>query len=211
MDIEKIAIIIHKTNDEFCTRLIDSIQNLEVPDNYDVEILPVEGDEKFFTYNYAMNQSDAKYKIYIDERVVVLEKNILQRIVKIFKSDEKIGIIGVSGAIELSTHGICLDSAKRCGKIFLTSKKFWVEWQNITEDFQEVETVDGWFMATQYDFEWRHDLFRGTTYADSAQCIELKRQGGGYRTVVARQDAPYIWYNGNILDRDEVSRKIFLE
>ena len=179
MEIEKIAVIIHKTNDEFCTRLVESLQNLEVPDNYDVEVLPVEGEEKFFAYNYAMNQSDAKYKIYIDEKVVVLEKNILKRLVEIFKSDEKIGIVGVSGAINFSTHGVCLDSAKRCGKVFLTSKKILAEWQNINEDFQEVEAVDGWFMATQYDFSWRYDLFHGTTYADSAKCVELKRRRGG--------------------------------
>ncbi len=211
MDDKKIAVIIHKTNDKFCTRLIDSLQNLEVPDNYDVEILPVEGEEKFFAYDYAMKYSDAKYKIYIDEKVVVLERNILQRIVKNFQSDEKIGIIGVSGAIEFSTHGICLDSAKRCGKIFLTSKKLLAEWSKINEDYQEVEAVDGWFMATQYDFAWRHDLFHGKTYGESAQCIEFKRQGRGYKTVVVNQDTPYIWYSGNSFEEDEFSREIFLK
>ena len=178
MGVEKIDIIIHKTNDEFCARLIDSIEKLEIPDNYEVEVLPVEGDEKFFVYDYVMNQRDSKYKIYIDEKVVLLEKDILQRVVEIFQSNENIGIIGVSGAIKLSTHGVCLDSAKRCGKIFLTSKKLLARWQNIDEDFQEVEAVDGWFMATQYDFKWNYELFHGTTYADSAKCIELKRRRG---------------------------------
>ena len=210
MDARKIAIIIHKTEEELCARLIDSLQNIEVPEDYDVEVLPVEGDEKFFVYDFAMNHSDAKYKIYVDEKILVFDKNILSKLLEIFQSDEKIGIIGVSGAIKISTHGTCIESEQRCGKIFLTQKKILFEWENIDGDFQAVDAVDGWFMATQYDLTWRHDIFHGDTFGDTVQCIEFMRQKN-YKSVVIQQETPAIWYTGQSWGKDEISRNIFLD
>ena len=70
-----------------------------------------------------MKNTDAKYKIYLDEKAVLLQKNILSKVIETFQADEKIGVIGLSGAIQLSTHGICLQSAKRVGKIFFGTQK----------------------------------------------------------------------------------------
>ena len=65
MNRKKFAFIIHKTDENLCNQLIESIQKIEVPNGYDVDILPVTGDEKFFVYDSAMKQNDAKYKIYV--------------------------------------------------------------------------------------------------------------------------------------------------
>lgn len=197
MDDKKFAIIIHKTNDDACNRLIDSLQNVDVPEGYDAEILPVEGDEKFFVYDFAMNQSDAKYKLYLDENVIVQEKNILANLLEIFQSDEKIGIIGVSGAVELSAHGLCWGSIKRCGKFFFDNDKSLVEESNFDVAAQDVDAIDGFFMATQYDLNWRYDLFHENTFGDTAQCIEFRRQGGGV------QDSCCLSENGVDMVRDK--------
>ena len=65
-----------------------------------------------------MRASDAKYKIYLDERAVVTNRNFLVELLKVFGGDGKIGAVGTSGAIELSTHGVSLNSAKRAAKNF---------------------------------------------------------------------------------------------
>ena len=88
MDDKKIAIIIHKTDEKIFQETLKSLQELEVPENFSVDILPVQGEEKFRDYNSAMKNSDAKYKIYVDENVSVLRKNILSEVIKIFKSDK---------------------------------------------------------------------------------------------------------------------------
>ena len=206
---EKIAIIIHKTAEHYCNQLIESLEKLKIPDDYDVEILPVEGDERFSVYNDTMKKSDAKYKIYIDEKISVIDKNILTKIVETFKSDEKIGVIGLSGAINLSTHGVCLDSMNRCGKVFMGNDRKETSWKDIDGDFCEVESVDGWFIATQYDLDWQHELFHGGYFGETAQCLEFRR--AGYKVVVINQAAPSLWYIANRVGIDELSRTVFLE
>ena len=209
MNRKKFAFIIHKTDENLCNQLIESIQKIEVPKGYDVDILPVTGDEKFFVYDSAMKQSDARYKIYVDEKVALTYKNVLQDILNIFKLDRKIGIIGVSGAIQFSTHGVCLDSSKRCGKIFIGDNKALTEWGNFEEDYKEVAAVDGWFMATQYDLDWQCDMFTGYSFGDSAQCLEFKRKG--YKVVVANQKETWLWYRTTQMTLENPARVAFLD
>ena len=111
---------------------------------------------------------------------------------KVFLHDSDIGIIGCSGATVLSTHGIALQSEKRCGKIFLGNDQQLISWSEINENYQEVEAIDGFLIATQYDIPWREDLFDSDddTFGVSAQCIEFKRKG--YKTVVINQMIPWI-------------------
>lgn len=208
MNRKKIAFIIHKTDENLCNQLIESIQNLNVPQGYDVDILPVTGDEKYFVYDSAMKQNDARYKIYVDEKISLTYKNILPDILDIFKADRKIGVIGVSGAIQFSTHGVCLDSAKRCGKIFIGDNQSLTDWGAVTEDYKEVAAVDGWFMATQYDIDWQCDIFTGYSFGDSAQCIEFKRKG--YKVVVANQKETWAWFKTTQMTIENPARKAFL-
>ena len=77
MDEQKFEIIIHATDAAACQRLIQSLETVVVPDNFDAAIQPVSGEEKYFAYDMAMRSSDAKYKIYIDERAVVTNENFL--------------------------------------------------------------------------------------------------------------------------------------
>ncbi len=208
MNRKKIAFIIHKTDENLCSQLIESIQKLTVPKGYDVDILPVTGDEKYFVYDSAMKQNDARYKIYVDENVSLIYKNILPDILNIFKSDRKIGIIGVSGAIQFSTNGICLESAKRCGKIFIGDNQNLTDWGDVTDDYKEVAAVDGWFMATQYDVDWQCDLFTAKSFGDSAQCIEFKRKG--YQVVVANQKETWLRFKTTKMTLDSHARVAFL-
>ncbi len=208
MNDREIAIIIHNTNELACMETIDALQKIVVPENFEVDVIPVEGAEKYRAYNFAMSQSDAKYKIYLDVNISIRQKNILAQILKIFQDDEKIGVIGTSGAIQLSTHGICLNSKKRCGKIFSSAGNV-IDWGGFDGDFCEVEAVDGFFMATQYDFPWREDLFADNYFGDAAQCLEFRRQG--YKSVVVKQKSP--WLQNRLPDCpiDEEFQRIFLE
>ena len=205
---KKIAVIIHKTEEDLYNQLIDSVKKLNVPKGCTLDIVPVEGDEKFAAYNAAMKENDAKFKIYIDEKVTLLDKNILVNILKLFKSDKKIGVIGISGAINISTHGVCLDSAKRCGKVFMGAEKKLVNWGDIKGDYQEVESVDGFLMATQYDIDWREDIFHSNSFGDNAQCLEFRRKG--YKVVVMNTEEPIIWFNQEKWLIDGLSRENFL-
>ena len=189
MDERKLEIIVHVTDEKLFARLAASLETVNVPKKFSVEVQPVTGDEKFFAYETAMRSSDAKYKIYIDERAVITDENFLHELLKIF-SDESIGAVGTSGAVELSTHGVSLTSAKR-----------------FDENFRgEVEIVDGFFFATQYDLPWRHDLFADNFFGGQAQCVEFKR--AGYKIFGG---GDWISFDGKNFALDETSRNKFLD
>jgi len=206
LDDKKIAIIIHSSDEKNLDETLKSLRTLEVPPQFSLDVLPVQGEEKFQAYNVAMKESDAKYKIYLDENVSILRKNILQKIISVFKSDKKIGAIGLSGAIQLSTHGICLQSAKRCGKISIGANKKLQDWGDDKRKFMNVEAVDSFFIATQYDIDWREDL---KDFAVTAQCLNLKREG--YQSVVIRQKKACAWVRQDNFEVNEQAQKIFLE
>ena len=189
MNARKFEIIIYATNEAACQRLIQSLQAVNVPENFDAAIQPVTGDEKYFAYDTAMRASDAKYKIYIDEHAVITDENFLYELLEIFR-DETIGAVGTSGAVELSTHGVSLTSAKRFDKNFRG----------------EVEIVDGFFFATQYDLPWRADLFADDFFGGQAQCVEFKRAG-----CKIFSGGDWISYNGENFALDETSRNKFLD
>lgn len=190
MNDKKIQIIFHLANENFYNRLIQSLETVTVPENFSVEVQPVEGEEKYFAYETAMRASDAKYKIYIDEQAVVTNTNFLAEMLKIFQSDNSIGAIGTSGVTELSTHGVSLTSAKRAPENFCG----------------EVEIVDGFFFATQYDIPWRQDLFTDNFFGGQAQCLEFKRKG--YKIFIGGSWISYVGENFNL---DEQSRQKFLD
>ncbi|MBR3499337.1 MAG: glycosyltransferase [Selenomonadaceae bacterium] len=190
MDERKFEIIIHATDKRFLSRLIQSLEAVVVPENFSAEIQPVTGAEKYFAYDAAMRASDARYKIYLDERAVVTDENFLFELLRIFNSDGRIAAVGTSGALELSTHGISLLSAKRTPKNFRG----------------EVEIADGFFFATQYDLPWRHDLFKDTFFGGQAQCIEFRRAGG---KIFCGGD--WISFDGENFSFDETARQKFLD
>ena len=185
---------------------LESLKTLEVPPQFSLDVLPVQGEDKFKAYNFAMKESDAKYKIYLDENVSIVRKNILSEIISVFKSNKDIGAIGFSGAIQLSTHGVCFNSAKRCGKISIGANKKLQDWGDDKRKFLEVEALDSFFIATQYDSTWREDL---KDFSVTAQCLNLKREG--YQSVVLCQKKTCIWCRKDNFSVDEQAQKVFLE
>ena len=189
MDDKKFEIIIHATDEKFLSRLIQSLETVVVPENFSAEIQPVTGAEKYFAYDAARRASDAKYKIYLDERAIVTNENFLFELLRIFQ-DKKIGAVGTSGAVELSTHGVSIASAKRAPKNF----------------YGEAQIADGFFFATQYDLSWRHDLFKDNFFGGQAQCVEFKR--AGYKIFLG---GDWIHFDEKNLALDVDSCKKFLD
>ena len=191
MNENRIEIIVHVTDERFFARLAASLESVRVPKKFSVEVQPVTGDEKFFAYETARQSDDAKYKIYIDERAVITNENFLIELLKTF-SDEQIGLVGTSGAIQLSTHGIALNSYNRTDENFSG----------------EVDAVDGFFIATQHDLPWRID-FTDNFFGVQAQCVEFRR--AGYKVFVPQQISPWISIDGNAIQIDEDARQKFLD
>lgn len=208
LDNKKICFIICTNDERQLEECLMYLQLLEVPDGFSMDILTItEAKSMCAGYNEGMQASDAKYKVYIHQDTFIVERKFIEKLLKVFKKDKKIGIVGIVGAEKLSKDGVMWHE-QRCGNFYRLEEYIERGVGNITmlkTGIKEVEVVDGLLMATQYDILWREDILRGWDFYDVSQCMEFRR--AGYKIVVPAQQpnwiihacgAPAFWhYNTN--------------
>lgn len=194
MNDRKISFIIC-CNDEFYMqecRLY--LSELMVPKGYEVDILEVaEARSMAAGCNEGMQQSDAKYKIYMHQDVFITNKNFLADILQIFQSDKNIGMIGLVGTPYMSCEGTMWRGVRFGGFYKLEEmieKNLVYKFFPLKSGYMEMEAVDGLLIATQYDIPWREDIFQKWDFYDVSQSFEFRR--AGYKVVVPGQDPE--WY-----------------
>lgn len=159
-------------------------------------------------YNAAMQESDAKYKIYLHQDVFIVNRNFLTELLEVFE-DKSIGLIGMVGAPQLPEHAV-MWYGERVGRIYTSNVvKAGMSVMGGT-GICEVEAVDGLLMATQYDVPWREDLFTGWDFYDVSQSFEFRRKG--YRVVVPAMEEPWCIHDDGFLNLSNYynERKKFL-
>lgn len=208
VDKNKICFILCTNDEQQLQECIMYLNLLHVPEGYETDVITVVDALSMTSgYNEAMRASDAKYKIYLHQDTFIVELYFLDYLLKLFKKDSEIGMIGIVGSEKLSKDGVMWHE-QRCGNFYqleeLTKKGF----DNIVhlkKGHKEVEAIDGLLMATQYDLPWREDAFQGWDFYDVSQCMEFRK--AGYKIAVPAQKtnwvihacgAPSFWhYNEN--------------
>lgn len=187
---KKVCFIICANNERQLEECLLYINLLVVPEGYEIEVLTIDGATSMTSgYNEAMNASDAKYKVYMHQDVFIMEKYFIEKFIKVFKKDKKIGLIGLVGTENLSKDGV-MWHGKRCGDFYkLNDKDDYII--KIKRGIREVEAVDGFLMITCQDIPWREDIFDGWDFYDVSQCLEFRR--AGYKVVVPAQNP--VWAN----------------
>ena len=168
------------------------INRLTIPEGYEIRINPYRNaTEMTGAYNTLMNDSDSKYKVYMHQDTFILNANFLEDILKVFNSDDAIGMIGVLGGVNLPENAMCLDSWNVGGTYvynIMNTLKYPAYGMKTSgeQDYIEVDAIDGMIMITQYDLDWREDLDLGWDFYDISQSMEFKR--AGYKVVVPYQE-----------------------
>lgn len=212
MNQRKIAFIVCTNDDFIWQEALKYISLLYLPENYSLEILEIRNAKSMAAgYNEGMKASDAKYKVYLRQNTFLRNRNFIADMLSLFEYDNKIGMIGLSGSLQLPKdgviwHGLMVGEGKRRAQ--------WDTYQyRLEEDgFWEVAAAEGALLATQYDIPWREDLFQGQDFYDISQSFEMHR--AGYQVVVPSQNC--LWYlreNKTIQELWDYNRdrKIFLE
>ena len=164
------------------------IKQLDIPQGFSIECRAVRNARSITEgYNAAMNESDAKYKIYMHQDVFILNRRFLFDLLDIFKSDETIGLVGMVGSPDIPEHGVWWESEHTFGCVYgaLAEETVLHDYRGHTGRYGETKIVDGLLMATQYDLPWREDLFDGWHFYDASQCCEFLRKK--YKVYVANQ------------------------
>ena len=206
MNNKKICFIVCVNNDKYYDEMLLYLQHLSLPDCMEAEIVAVKDAKSMASgYNEGMKKSDAKYKIYMHQDCFLLKKDSIKIIIELFKTVSEVGMIGLAGCKKIPPSGMWWQAVNRIGKIYhaeVPENIYESVYGEFEEAYLEVQAVDGFFMATQYDLPWREDLFSGWHFYDISQCMEFQRVG--YKVIIPQQiDAWALHATGDkILDQE---------
>ena len=204
-------------DNEMYNACLKFINNLNVPNGYSIEYIKIENAKSMTSgYNEGISKATGKYKIYLHQDVLIINKNFLLDILDVFK-DERIGLIGVAGAQNMPPNGIWWESRMPYNHIYhnayngnLVKNEYGTSHKKIIN----AEAIDGLIMITQYDVKWRDDIFCGWHFYDVSQVQEYSKFG--YKTVILNNkeadvihDCGITWTSSD--EEYEKYRKIFLK
>lgn len=212
MSENQFAFIIAVNNEQYYEECVYYINRLAVPEGFDIDVLAVrEAESMCSAYNMAMQNSKAKYKIYLHQDVFIRNENFLYELLRIFGKDTSVGMIGMMGGTRMPRTGVAylawniglLDCRDADMSYILSGQP------EVLED-KVVEAVDGLLIATQYDVPWREDLFQNFDFYDISESFEMRRKG--YQVVVPFQKEPWVIHDSSFakLARYDDNRKICL-
>ncbi len=189
----KIAFITCVNDEEWYSECLLYLKHLKVPEGMQAEYLPIRGAESMCAgYNAGMRQSDARYKVYLHQDTLVVNRNLAADLIRLFE-DSAIGAVGVIGCRNLPRSGIWWDGMRPYGRVLHACEPESVV-DSICEQpdgpYMEVEAADGLFLAAQYDVPWREDLFTGWHLYDTSYCKEMQRCG---KKVVVPNQTEDFW------------------
>lgn len=212
MDAKKICFIMCVNDQQYMQEAIYYINQLHIPEGYTIDVLTVEEATGMAAgYNEGMAASDAKYKVYLHQDVMIVEKDFLKHLLEIFE-DSKIGMFGMVGAPKLAENGVMWYS-DRIGKLYISNIYSMEECELgvVSGEYQSVEVIDGLLMATQYDIPWREDTFRKWDFYDVSQSFEFRKKG--YEVVVPRMEKPWCIHDDGFMNLENYyeERKKFLK
>lgn len=190
----KILFVTCVNDEKLYEKCVKHISKLFVPLNTSLELLPIRGAESMTEgYNQAL-KNEAKYKVYLHQDTFILNRNFLNEIVNLFRSNPMLGLIGMIGCKRLSPDGVWWKGKDLVGKVVAYHYDTYhlIKMREVETSFEQVEAVDGLLMATQYDIPWRDDLFKGFHFYDTSQCAEFIKKG--YLVGVPKQLEPWCFH-----------------
>lgn len=186
-----------------------------MPDGFDIEAIGIRNAYCMTAgYNKAMNDTDAKYKVYLHQDALIINKNFIYDFLNLFENDRNIGMVGVAGSKIIPTNAIWWESNQKYGKIYDSHTGIMKElaFFEIDGNFEDVKCIDGVIMITQYDVQWREDIFNGWHFYDISQSVEFIKNG--YKVVIPKQISPWCVHDSGVSNASngyENYRKVFLK
>lgn len=161
---EKISFIIYYDEERSLQECVYYIQNLQVPEGFKIDFLYVKDAESFEAVRReAVQKNSSKYKVYLDQNLLIINNFFLYEILSRFQNNPEIGMLGVWG----SSTG----KEDNLGRILLWSEDGIVELSHVSDRQEKrVADINEMLLATQYDVEGA-EYTKVIPYQDSNWCI----------------------------------------
>lgn len=187
---QKIAFILCVNDENEFGETALYIQHLHIPYGMEAEIIPIRGASSMCQgYEQGRQLTEARYKIYLHQDVLVIYKNLLEELLALFQNPQ-VGMVGIAGCEQLPDSGIWWDGDGIHNFVAHAIEDRPIGVAGGPVPCCEVQAADGVFLATQYDIPWRADLFKSWHFYDVSICQEYRHQG--YKVMLPRQEEPWI-------------------
>lgn len=163
---EKIDLVVYKKDEKTFKRLVDSLSELSIPEQIEIELLEVYNEENNIAkaFNEAMSFSKSKYKVYVCGDIDIENPDIVIKMFNVLQENSKIGLVGTQGHNVIFTNGKSGDKQSN-SEVDLNGNPI------------DILSVDCCFIMTQYDVTWREDYSESPSLLIAAQCVEMRRRG----------------------------------
>lgn len=217
MNQKEILFVIHKQDEAAFQACKTSIEALKVPEGYSSKTAVWEDKDNISladVYSQLQTPANAKYKIYLDEKIGFINENFIEEILRVFAEDENIGALGLMGAKKMPLSCRWQDAEQCFGGCYCLDNHgnpYEYTFTAVTDgSYEQVQCLDGILLATQYDVEWRKDMFCDDATGRLAQSMEFIRNG--YKIVVPKQKNWWCLYAGSASAAiDGTAREIFMQ
>jgi hypothetical protein len=189
--LKRFAFLTCVQDDALYGRLRASIAELVRPDGVEVALF-TEREECNLAAAYNRLQATAsgwRYKAYVHDDVVILNRNLLEDVFRIFRR-RRIALVGAAGCRYLPESRIWWDGSGVLGRIvhLVEGQRERFDLEEPAGEYERVEAVDGLCMITQHDLRWDESI-GGFHFYDVAQSMRYRL--AGYDVVVPRQNEPW--------------------
>ena len=176
-DKNKVCFITCVSDENLYQEAVLYLQHITVPEGIEIEFIPVYNARSMAGgYNQAIRMTNAKYKVYLHQDVLVIYKEYITVIINIFSKNSQVGMIGIMGCECLPASSIWWQGDTLYGAVLHAPEPEYAVLSagaEIKSNFLSVEAVDGLLLATQYDLFWREDLFDGWHFYDISQSLDV--------------------------------------
>jgi hypothetical protein len=166
---------------------------LSVPEEIQLDYIVIrEADSIAEAYDAGQNATNAKYKVYLNENVFLVNPDFIGDILDIFSANPKVGMVGALGYTRDDTgfihrEGSLLAEGNETKCVFYSPET--------QTGLRIVDFLDSNLLVTSYDVEWLPE-------GDSTRMMEHqseKMRQQGYQSVVLLQDKPWCLYDNYLI------------
>ena len=193
----KIYFIIFGNDQGTINENVSYLNSLIVPNGMDAEYMVVNSNCESLSdsFQWAMTQSKAKYKVYMSQDTFIIDKYFLEKAINIFENNQDIALLGARGFYKESQE----NNMKSVGRYIYN----WNDGNIITtmevqescsRQLVDVVALEKNFIMTSVDSDWEgnNDNF----YVMKS----IKMRHMGYRSVVMIDKEPFILFDNGILN-----------
>lgn len=169
------------------------LSQLILPKGMTAEYCIVPKNEEAF--RIGQGESAAKYKVYLDQNVYIIDKYFVQKVVKAFEENEFIKLIGVRGYRLIENDKKLKIVGNNLNMKYDNNSQIQKLIEGTEYGVLNVQAVDNHVFVTVQDIDWNGENLKSQVIEAS---VELRKKG--YQTAIIKGESAMTLFDNNILD-----------